>query len=303
MYQDLQSKGYVLIPSFLSAEELQLFKDDLASQEVLKDNENYDLKAISNDPPIRRLKPKIDALMDKVREFGIMVDTCTGGAYFSTQGGQEFKWHQDHESYYMFQEHYNYLNLYIPIVKPTKEKTNLAIFPFDIIKAHCPELYDKLVGRGATAYIVHDGKTLVYNTEEDNKLGEFPFDLNDHAVIPQLEEGDLLLLRGDMIHATADTDTVRCSASIRLVNGEGTISKKKFFHGGKSKLNAIINNREAYNYYGTYMSKHRRDEFEVEELMTKRAEAMQGKKGAFKVKPSRSKLGFKMFMLINRYLS
>lgn len=303
MYEDLRSKGYVLIPSFLSQPEIQILKQDYTAQRVMHENENYDLKPISTDPALNALQPKIESLMENARAHGIHVDVLSGGAYFSTAGKQHFDWHQDHESYYLYQDHYHYLNVYIPVIKPSQQLTNLSILPFDRIKALCPEMHDKLLGRGATCYFVRDGKTIVYDSEADCKLGEFPFDVGEQALIPQLQEGDLLLLRGDTIHSTADTETERCAASIRLLNGKGKISKKKFFRAGQNKLRAIINNREAYNYFSTYMTKHRRDEFEVNELLAQRLAAAQGEAGAFRVRPSRSKLTFRLFMLVNRYLS
>lgn len=303
MFEDLHTRGYVHVPSFLSERELKVLQDDYNSQRVLRENENYDLRAISDEPAIAALRPSIESLMSEARAHGIQVDILSGGAYFSTAGKQHFKWHQDHESYYMYQQHYHYLNVYLPVIKPEKHLTNLALLPFDVIAEHCPEMHDKLTGRGATYYFAKDGKTMVYDTEQDRKLGEFPFDIDELAYVPELQEGDLLLLRGDMIHATADTETERCSASIRLINGSGKISKKKFFHGGRNKLNAILKNREAYNYFATYMSRHRRDEFEVSELLAQSAAAARGEAGAFRVRPSMSKQTFRLFMLFNRYIS
>ena len=50
------------------------------------------------------------------------------------------------------QNHYDYLNFYIPIVKPDIEKSNLCLIPFDVLERESPKAYEFLVRGGATHF-------------------------------------------------------------------------------------------------------------------------------------------------------
>src|SRR6185295_1132801 len=71
---------------------------------------------------------------------------------FATGRGISFSWHQDHESFFTIQNHYDYLNFYIPIVKPRKDKSNLSIVPFDVLERASARSFRKLVRGGATRF-------------------------------------------------------------------------------------------------------------------------------------------------------
>lgn len=63
---------------------------------------------------------------------------------------QAFPWHQDRENYWMWNDVKNYLNFYIPVVKPIVEKSNLTVVPLDRLHSRAPEIHDRLISRGAT---------------------------------------------------------------------------------------------------------------------------------------------------------
>ena len=48
----------------------------------------------------------------------------------------------------------------------------------------------------------------------------------------ELDPGDLLLLRGDMIHRTQDTETDRVSLSFRAGNAETAVHRARLADGG-----------------------------------------------------------------------
>ena len=83
------------------------------------------------------------------------------GFYFaamSEDGGRPYGWHQDYESYYLYQTHRNYVNLYIPVIKPDVARSNLQVVSALQMSKHCPELWRRLEWHGATRQF---GKTLL----------------------------------------------------------------------------------------------------------------------------------------------
>ena len=71
-------------------------------------------------------------------------------------------------------------------------------------------------------------------------------DLGTIAVTPQLAEGDLLLLRGDIIHRTQDTDTNRVALSWRVADGATVLKRKRLAAGGVRKAEMMRNNTVLY---------------------------------------------------------
>ena len=96
-------------------------------------------------------------------------------------------------------------------------------------------MYEKISGKGAVRYEIKGKKTTLFNDNEGGKYGVLPYDINDIAFTPMLDSGDLLIMRGDLIHKTQDADTLRIAASIRVANGEYKVSKAKMVKGGMGK--------------------------------------------------------------------
>jgi hypothetical protein len=154
--KDLETTGFVVIPSFLSEYEVGVCREDFASQPVHKGNRNYNLS------PVRGKAE--DTVRERVREVLARVTTGTNlcvnlpleGSYFATGRRIEFGWHQDHESFFAIQNHYDYLNFYLPIVKPRKDRSNLCIVPFDVLEKESPRTFRRLV-QGAAARFAQIG--------------------------------------------------------------------------------------------------------------------------------------------------
>lgn len=293
LFKDLESKGFLVIPSFFSKEEIKLFKDDYDSGNS-SCNKNYSIKSLSGEV-IWKTREKLKEIISNVNnEVNINADLIVGGVYFSTANNQKFDWHQDHESYYQFQNHYDYLNFYIPIVKPNRDKSNLSVIPFDLLKSKSPNIYEKVLGKGAVRYKIRGNKTIILNQNEGGKHGVLPYDINDIAFTPMLDSGDLLIMRGDLIHKTQDADSKRLAVSIRVANREHTISKAKMVKGGFSKLYVMIKNREIYEKIIGYFDTIHKDEISIEELVT----TVFLKDVA--VKTSKTSLGFLLFLLAQK---
>jgi len=227
---DLLTKGFVVIPNFLSSLEIDYAMCDYEAS-LLKGPKNKNYAVLGASQTIRELlSQKISNMIDLVyQQTDIKADLKTHCAYWATDQ-VSLEWHQDHENYFIWQNLYHSLNFWIPIQKPIPHESGLSIIPFD----RFPENMNRLVERGATRYKCQDSRTSVYDDENDTT---FDLDLNieDLKITPQLNVGDLLLLRGDIIHRTQDTNTSRVALSIRSVDGSREINKEKMFSGGKVK--------------------------------------------------------------------
>ena len=240
-YRDMETRGFMVLPSFLSPDKIETLLLDHDYQKQTITNKNYNLSEVS-DKAIQLLTPKLEEVVSEVkRHSGIQVEVSSVhiGYYFATQK-VSFGWHQDHESYYALQNHYDYLNFFIPLHKPVVGKGNLSVIPWDNLKKECPDLYSITVKSGATSFYVIGDRTLAI--QDDGLVGDLPFDIGKLGETPSLDKGDLHLIRGDIIHQTQDTETDRIAISIRLNNPESKISRKKLLSGGKLKTNFMSNN-------------------------------------------------------------
>jgi len=177
-WADLRTKGFVHAKAFLSDSELSRVSDDYRAQAVkARTNGNYDAPLAS---PLltRSLDAKVAAVCDALRTAtGLRADLTVAGIYFSTEKGVNFAWHQDHESYFIYQQHSHYLNFYMPIVKPDPECTNLCLVPFDALEQRLSRAdYQRLVGSGAARFLPDGGRTLVSDDEHGEQY-ELPLNI------------------------------------------------------------------------------------------------------------------------------
>jgi hypothetical protein len=233
-WQDIKYKGYLHVKGFLSGSEIQMLCDDWAKRSAAvkgSANGNYPLVDISQ-IIVWRLQRKINSVADAVyAATGINADANAGGdSYFATSKGVNFSWHQDHESYFIYQQHLEYLNFYIPVVKPDIKRTNLCLVPLDQLQSRIPEQFGDLVGAGARRYYPEGSVTRVCD-DDDGAEFTLPVNFEELKVTPELEPGDLLLLRGDVIHRTQDTETQRVAVSFRRTSSTAVISRAKFETG------------------------------------------------------------------------
>lgn len=180
--------------------------------------------------------------------------------------GGVLNWHLDHYSYYIYQDHINWLICYIPTHKPSRHFANLAIVPTDVVKQHDPYLHQKIKGRGAMRFRSAEADTLEWFEArfpgQPIKIGDWfaiddyvdaspgfklNIDLEAHKVVPELEAGDLLIMRADVIHRTNDAGSdrisVRCDAiplnapRLDTLLGLMWLSLQYPFMGAKRKYN------------------------------------------------------------------
>jgi ectoine hydroxylase-related dioxygenase (phytanoyl-CoA dioxygenase family) len=285
-WKDLDAKGYVVVPSFLTASEIERFRadydaadraaklHDAGPDEATRTEDAIDMpyKVRHVGPPARTaIEAKLDAVAAAVTaETAVRVNSHAGGAfgniYFTTSGDRGLSWHQDSVSYYAYQNHHDYLNFYIPIVKPARERSNLSVIPFDALAARSPGMWRKIRGKGATRFVARRGATVVHDNDRGGTYGSLPYLLDEIAVTPELDAGDLLLLRGDMIHRTQDTTTRRIAVSLRMMNARTRVRRAALVRGGLIKTIVMVQLRRDFGRLFDCFDAAGRDELTVDEL-------------------------------------
>ena len=232
---DLESRGYVVVRRFLPPEVVTALREDWESA-APSGNGNYPLRLPS--PTASALTtPLVEALAAEVRTRTTLgPDLISDSAYFATgvADGIDFPWHQDDESWFYVQNHRDYLNFYMPVVKPDPLRSNLSIVPFDRLQARLPDTYRVVVGRGARGFTKLGRIDVAYDTD-GGSLHRVRGSLDDLAETPELEAGDLLLVRGDIIHRTQDSSTARVALSVRVVDASTPVNRRRLVGGGLAK--------------------------------------------------------------------
>lgn len=255
-YSEIDSRGFLLIRSFLSREQIEMLRGDFEAAS-LEQNSNYSLRRMSSEA-LKHLDKQCREVIAQVgRQSEVRVDLLSDGIYFATfsekstlvklrPGPQQFPWHQDHENYWLWKDSKNYLNFYIPFVKPSLGQSNLTLAPFDRFQERAPEIHQRLVGRGATRVYKSAGGWIVKDDDRGGRVGKLDFDLAEIEETPFLDVGDLVLMRGDLIHRTQDSATRRIAASIRYINGDTLIHRSALASGGLVKAVMMLNARDIY---------------------------------------------------------
>jgi len=133
-------------------------------------------------------------------------------------------WHQDHETFYQMQQHYYFTNFWLVLEKGDPEHSNMSVVPFNKLRDVDPVMANFTVGGGAGRF--SEGRISVDITGSNY---DFDFDINELAHVQPTKAGDLLLIRGDIIHRTQDQLTHRKSIGIRFVDPR-TIIDRDFYY-------------------------------------------------------------------------
>jgi hypothetical protein len=264
-WQDLETKGFVHVPQFLSQDELAAARADYAAQPVDPSNRNYVL-SVASERAIGPLRHRIQDVLTAVRAATcLQVDVVLYGGYFASKGGTFFPWHQDHENF-TNPNHFDYLNFYMPVHKPVRSQSNLCVVPFDALARESPKTFRRVVRRGASTTYDLGGRQLVLQ-DESGTTHLVRVNLEDVACTPQLEAGDLLLMRGDVFHRTEDNDTERVALSIRTTHSQTVVRRAQLANGGLAKAARMA---RQYQYFETMFRAFEaagRDELPLGELL------------------------------------
>jgi hypothetical protein len=215
---ELMTQGFVVIPNFLTDQELLVVKDHYNKiyQEFLKDpslKNAYNLIRVDYDKSLDFLQEKINNCIDIIsRTTDIHTNTLDDkiayidNSIFGTSG-----WHQDHGPYYRWKDLYNSLNFWIAIIKPDKKNNGLSVISYDTLS---DKLKEKFIGKGAKRFKVMQRTTQVFD-DIDNSTFFIPNNIDKIAISPDLSDIDLIILRGDVIHNSQNLVSKRVALSIR----------------------------------------------------------------------------------------
>lgn len=227
-WKDLETKGYLVIrDAFPLNETEELLLEFNSAKDV--PYQTFQITNLSDRLLAKYSKKFSEVILPVVHsKTDIKADRLEQCAFFSTRKGVNFDWHIDHENYYISNDQYNFLNFYMPIKKPVREKSNLSILPLDVFLKQAPELYEKLIkGRGGLRLIQGSGKTVIVD-DNDGAVYECNFSVKDFAMTPELGVGDLLVMRGDVFHKTQDNKTDRVNISFRIIFSKNIIRHDNF---------------------------------------------------------------------------
>jgi hypothetical protein len=253
---ELSTHGFAIIPNFVTSSDVSAdFIDWLSTAKKFNDGVVTDIP----DEFMVDIKQKIQANLPQIAEkIGASINTARNsycairlkkveneGATLrqpfdihrdpKTSEGGVLNWHLDHFSYYLYQDHTNWLICYIPVLKSDPELANLAVIPNQVLAALDPYTFEKTQGRGAMRFRCVESDTIEWfklrfagekldigdwfaiDDFDDSTMGwKLSIDLEKHKVVPQLSPFDLLVMKADVIHKTNDAKinriSIRCDA-------------------------------------------------------------------------------------------
>lgn len=225
-FKDLETIGYVIIPNFLDRDTIEKMKADYAIQKTIFLAKTNRVKKHSIMPSGVNLKDRLASIILLITEHtDLQIGNPMNKSYFDNQLTQFTEWHQDHEPYFKTRDSYNAINCWIPIIKPSSSESGISLLPHTALQERCPEIFaNKIIGKGAKVLIPHP----TYTQMRDDDLNEetiLPFNVGDIAITPLLAEGDLIILRQDVVHKTQDIITDRVAYSTRCFHSSIEFNK------------------------------------------------------------------------------
>jgi len=243
--KDLETKGYCVLKNFLTQSEIQFVLNDFNSATV-GSNKNYQIKRPSL-TCVQHVYSKVSALAKEIASStDLNINMITNEYAFVDNQAINFKWHQEHEPFFTFQQLSNYAIFYMPIVKLQPNISGIDIIPFDELNKSVPEYVDLLKSNGARGFVASGNNTIVSEDSLDASF-EIPINFENIKVTPDIMPGDLVILRGNVIHRTQDTSTARVAFTVKFTDGEHLINKSTLLSGGPTKQRMINNNKSLYN--------------------------------------------------------
>lgn len=245
-FSDFDSKGFSVISNWLSTEEITLLSTDFHDSEET-DNKNQKT-CIASIEVMQSLKEKVNLVLDAINaQTKLHVDLITPEAVYFSSEYMRPDWHQDHESFYFLQQHIDYLNFYIIVEKEDPLTSGISLIALDTIEEKLKYFSNSIIGQGAKTY-KQQGPITFVECDDTGKKYVLPRRLDDIATSPELVAGDLLLMRGDIIHKTQDGTAKRLALSLRCTKGSAPIEKAKLLAGCEAKTNILAKHPVGFNY-------------------------------------------------------
>ena len=247
-WSDIDERGFAVKPSFLSpmvcaelVDEWSRLRDDPGARA----NPNNTSVRIPSETQ-ERLTPLLTAVMEEVAGgTGSRVDRVRVGQFYATDLGISFGWHNDHDAFFHTQDFINYLNFWIPIQKPERTRSGIAVVPHDVLRERRPALARWVRGHGGITVRSRNGRSMLYDSERSESV-ELEGLLDQYAEVPPVGAGDLVLMRGDLLHRTQDIETSRIAVAFRCISSSSVLSKDRLTRMGFHKFNVMSGNRMAF---------------------------------------------------------
>jgi len=242
---DLLTRGFVVVPGFLDSSDISKLLTDYQYQldqyqHQSADNKNY-IMLTSNFA--HGLEFKIHSLLHQIRDHtNLQTDMCDTVIDYLDTAFINFGWHQDHETYYMWQNSRDTLNFWMPLIKSSGLESGVQVVPHDKLGLARAQIES----RGATKFQVINAK---YTRMIDDECGQetiLPVNIDAMAETPVVNVGDVLLIRGDTVHRTQPISTPRVAASLKCTNSKSPVHRDKFFNRCAVKSAMIDNNPAIY---------------------------------------------------------
>lgn len=243
---DIETKGFAVVRDFLSHDEIDTIMQDYHAGQTRNQSDDFQISRACS----QTFAMLHDRMMSVSEDVGKVtstdVDVEQGGEYFSISNAVTFPWRQNETSFYLNQNHYNYLNFYMILSKDKREEASVGLIPFDRLKAMSPDCYYRIVG-GAGRFVVQNERTNIYGIEEGKKWGTLPYDIGTLSESHYLRAGDLLLMRGDVIHQLQHSDSGHIILAMRMANSQNRIRLKRMVSGSWPKIVVMMNNRRTFS--------------------------------------------------------
>jgi hypothetical protein len=261
-FKELETRGFVKVPKFLTHSEINAVQNDYTTA-TPSANGHYSKTASAD--IIDLLIPKIEnILLDIQNSTKLTTDIlCIRGTYTNSKLNQ-YGLHQDHGHYFKTQQSDSCLIFYIIVDKPVMNKSGLDLMPYDTLEKCYPEFAQSVKNKGACRYQTSAKVTKMC----DDTVGIIKMfhnvNLNAIKETPELSTGDLLIFKGDVIHAKQDSDKQRIALSVRCSQGSKLIKKTELMHGYDFKKDYIKNDADKFNPLLNYFNNN-----DVEEIVAK----------------------------------
>jgi hypothetical protein len=232
MKDDLLKHGFTVVKNFLNFTDIETLKNEYDSKKsIISVNDKYHWSDLT--PEIRN---KVHSLVQLINpEYTICM-----GVYFNNKE-INLTWHQDHESCYLWQST-DELAVWIPILKQHPTQDGISLIDFEELKKHVsPEIYAQILGRAASGFKLLDNGNTMWYDDVNNQQVELPINIDNVAVTPEIDVGDILLFRGDLIHRTQPPTAERVAVSVRCHPKNYVMSKQEFYSDPEERQKYLRN--------------------------------------------------------------
>lgn len=266
--EEVAEQGYTVLRSIFPPDEIKALREHyklITKNDNIESATYYRFMNWMKHPNVAKIiKAKINSTLSLLAErLGMEASYTFGsGTFFETKqknvsfaeklrlnkGGETFTWHQDIDPYMTSRSPAikNYINFWFPIFKEDDSLGNLKVVPLNILKECGPTFFDAVNGHGASFFFdnsISSRGTKGYRSNYADGGGElYDFTLDSIACTPNLQPGDVIIVRGDVPHRTDDTSggTHRLALSVRAGMSQ-VVTRMMVENGGCSHAQRMMN--------------------------------------------------------------